>query len=141
MPPKPEIEAAPAESIKDQLIAAFAERDAAAQAFSPDPAALDAAERKVQELVHRFNEHEDFNPAEQPVLYSLSMMARSRNPLAVRLLLQERIEHELYQAPANEPQWPAEEIGINGVICTIPRGISLLLPKSYSEILKQGKVR
>lgn len=144
MPPKTE----PAEalvpqepSVRERLLEAFKERDEAAQALVPNPAALAEAEKKVQALVFQYNDEEQFDPSLQPVLYTLSLMARARNPLAVRLMLQERFEIELHQNPKSEPQKPDEEIGINGIVCTIPRGKPILLPKSYYNILRQSEVR
>jgi len=142
--PETEVEespAAPKRDIKAELEAAFLARDEAAQLFVPDPKALDEAERKLQRLVHEFSHDERFDPETEPVLHRLSELARSRSVTAVRLLLQKRFAYELHQNPANEPQLPPEDIGINGLLCTIPRGIELHLPQSYYEILKQGKVR
>lgn len=144
MPPKTEpVEALASQepSVRERLLQAFKERDEAAQALVPDPLALTEAEKKVQALVYQFNDSEEFDSYLQPVMHTLSLMARSRNPLAVRLLLQERFEIELHQNPKSEPQKPSEEIGINGVICTIPRGLPILLPKSYYDILRQSEVR
>lgn len=143
--PAPETEAmeapAPKRDIKAELEAAFVARDEAAQLMTPDPKAVEAAERHLQRLVHEFVQDEKFDPATEPVLHRLSELARSRSVTAVRLLLQPRMAYELIQNPENEPQLPPEAIGMNGLLCTIPRGIELQLPKSYYEILKQGKVR
>lgn len=127
-------------SMRDQLKAAFAARDAAAQAFVPDPAAVAAADLEVQRLVHAWSPEEEFDPQAQPVLAKLTEMAKSRNPLAVRLLLQERYGVKLHQNAPNEPQKPDEEIGLNGLLCTIPRGRKILLPASYHEILESSEV-
>lgn len=132
---------APKRDIKAELEAAFAARDEAAQLFVPDPKAVDEAERKLQRLVHDFVMEEKFDPEAEPVLHRLSELAARRSVTAVRLLLQKRIPYELMQNPEGEKQLPPEDIGINGLLCTIPRGIELHLPQSYYEILKQGKVR
>lgn len=143
--PAPETEAMdapePKRNIKAELEAAFVARDEATQLIIPDPAAVQAAERALQKLVHEFVCEEKFDLAVEPVLHRLSELARSRSVTAVRLLLQERIPYELHQNPENEAQLPPEAIGMNGLLCTIPRGIELHLPKSYYEILRQGKVR
>lgn len=132
--------APPVKSLRERLQDAFQARDEAVQAFEPSKAAIDAADREVQLLVHQFSPTEEFDPEAQPVLHKLTELAKSRNVLAVRLLLQERHPVKLHQNPKAEPQKPDETIGLNGVVCTIPRGIKILVPQSYNDILEASEV-
>ena len=137
----PEVaQTAPERPLKDRLWEAFLARDEAVQAFEPSKAAIDAADREVQRLVHQFVPDQEFDPEVQPVLHKLTEIAKSRSVLAVRLLLQERYAIKLHQNPKAEPQKPPESVGINGVVCEIPRGIKILVPEAFHDILEASEV-
>lgn len=131
-------------SMEDQLRQAFMDRDAAAGAYYADEKerekAVAQADAAVQRLVHTYNSVEDFDPSSQPVMAELAKRARSKQAAAVRLLLQDRKQIKLQQKPANEPQLPGEQIGINGLIIDIPRGKSILVPVTFANIIDESEI-
>ena len=141
--PKPQEPAGPEENSEGMaaMKALFAERDRLSTAFPFDPAALKDHDAKIKIACMGYDHHEKFIEEEEPVLHFLAQKAASREPLALRLLLEPRHDCELYQAPKEENQLPVQFVSINGVGFRFPRGFSYQIPKSMKDLLKQGGVK
>ena len=112
----------PAEaSILQKLEEAFAKRDKLSQSVALDPKELEAQDNVIKALVLKFDEIENFDPETEPVLHYLSEMAKRRDVLAVRLLMQPREKFSLKQvAPPAQPLIDLDVV-INGLKITLPR--------------------
>lgn len=128
-----------APSVRDQLTAAFERRAELARCFPIDEAAIMAQDQEIKRLVLMFDLGEKFDPQEEPVLAYLASTPRDVH--AVRLLLQPRVQIDLYKPDDAEKPIPDGFVGINGLCMTLPRGRAYDVPKDVAAILRESKVR
>jgi hypothetical protein len=118
----------------------FADRDALTQSWPVDAKALKDLDDKIKGSILAYSHDEQFDADSEPVMAKLAEKVKSKEVMATRLMLGDRRRISLYQAPSAEKQLQAEDVCVNGVVLSCPRGKRYSVPAVVAEILEQAEL-